>query len=114
LVEDFFLGNLHLIIGSLLKVLNIIIIKGGTCGGNGLSLCAALQDLKFPQPLLKALTAPAKRLVDRLRRRCESPLEDREGKPNSSRPLVVGKGLRPIELFAYIFSDFLIESRLRL
>jgi hypothetical protein len=70
LVEDFLLGSFHLIIGRLIKVLNVILIEGGACGGNGLSLCPALQNLQLPQPLLKALAAPVKGLVDRFGRGC--------------------------------------------
>ena len=55
-----------------------------------------------------------KGLVNGLGRGRESPLEDREGKPDGTGPLVVGKGIRTVELLADVFRDFLVESRLRL
>jgi hypothetical protein len=75
---------------------------------------APLQNFKFPQALLQALTAPTKRLVYGFRRGCEPPLKDRQGKANGPRPFIVGERLSTIEFIAHVFRHFLVESRLRL
>ena len=112
LIEDLLLGSFDLVIWSFLKVLHILGIEHGSCGGDRLRCRAALQDFEFPQALLQALAAPVQRLVDGLGRGGEPPLEDGEREPNRTRSLIVGERLGTIELLAHVVRDFLVEPRL--
>jgi hypothetical protein len=71
---------------------------------------ATLQQLKLAQPALQRLAPPAQRLVDRLRRRGEAPLKDRERETNGARALVILKRLSAIEFLAHIVGHFGVEA----
>lgn len=76
------------------------------------SFGAAMQEFQLAQSLLQALPAAAQRLIDRLRRRHQSTLQDGKREPDRPRPLVVLKRLGPVELLPDVFGDFLVETRL--
>ena len=112
LVEDPFFSSLHLVLGRFFEIFDVVGVEHGT-GGHGHGYCGpALQEFQLAQPLLQALAPAAQRLVDRLRRRGETPLQDGERKADRSRALVVLQRLRAVELLTHVLGDFLVEARL--
>ncbi len=112
LIEDLLLGRLDLVLGRLFEVLDVVGIehRAGTSGAR--SRGAALQELQLAQPLLQALAAAAQRLVDRLGRRGQAPLQDGEREADRAGALVVLQRLGAVELLAHVVGDFLVEARL--
>ena len=90
LVEDLLFCGLDFIVRSVFEVLDVLGVEGGEGGRHDRrGLAAALQDLELAQAALEPLAAAAQRLVDRLRRGSEAPLQNGEGKADRSGAFVV-------------------------
>ena len=112
LVEDLLLGGLDLVLGRFFEILDVVGVEHGARQGRRGRRGAALQELQLAQPLLQALAPAAERLVDRLRRRGQAPLQDGEREADRARALVVLERLGAVELLAHVVGDFLVEARL--
>jgi hypothetical protein len=113
LIEDLLPGFFDLVIWRILKVLQVLgKSSAGVAAADYLGGSAALQKFEFPQPLLQAFAAPAKRLVDGLGRGCESALQDGEREADRTRSLIVGERLGPIKLVTHVVGDFCVKLRL--
>ena len=110
LVDNLFLGVFEFGIGGVVEVVEVVGNQGRQArvdvDGN---LRSALQQLLFPEPFFQAFAAAAERLVDRLGRRCQTALQDRQGEADGSLPAFVFEGLGAVELLADVFGDFLVE-----
>ena len=62
------------------------------------NVSAALEHFELTQAAFQPLAPPAQRLVDRLGRGGESPLEERQREADRARPLGVGQRLRPVRV----------------
>src|SRR2546426_487401 len=87
-ITNFWGGDL--VVGRVLQVLDIFGIEcGDGCLDGRCDLGTTLKQLHLPETPLQPLTTAAQGLVDRLRRRREATLEDRERKANRARSFVV-------------------------
>ncbi len=76
-------------------------------------LAAALEQLQLAQAAFKPFPAAAQRLVDRLGRRSEAALQNRQREADRAGALVILKRLGAVELLADVIGDRLVESRPR-
>ena len=100
-----FLGFFELSLRGVFEVLEVFGVEVRRRHRHGLDRARALQDLQLAQPLFETLTSSPERLVDRLRRRGQTALQDGQGEPDGASALVVLERLGPVELFAHVFGD---------
>ena len=68
-----------------------------------------LQKGQLPQAALQALAPPPQRVVDRLRRGSEAPLQDGEGETDGAGTPVVLQGFGAVELAAHVLGNLLVQ-----
>ena len=110
LVEDLLLGGGDLVIRGLFEVLDVLLVE--LAFRHRRELARPLHRLHLAQAAFEALSAPAQRLVDRLGRRGEAPLQDREREADGAGALLVLKGLGPVELLAHVRGDLRVKASL--
>ena len=110
LVEDARLGVLDLLFRSVVEIRDVVRVElRSRERDDGRGLAAPLEHIELAQAALQPLTPPPQRLVDRLGRRGEPALQDRQRETDRARPLGVGKRLGAVELLAHVVGDGCIE-----
>ena len=113
LIEDARLGVLDLLLRRVVEVLGVVGVQiESRERDGGRREPAALLLLQLAQPPLQAFAPPAQRPVDRLGRRGQPPLEDRQREADRAGPLGVRERVRPVELLAHVVADGRVEPRL--
>ena len=110
LIEDRRLGGLDIAIRRVFEVRHLVRVQGQSGVGRGPG--AALEHLQFAQPALQTF-APPQGLVDRLRRRGQAALQNRQGEADRAGALLALQRLGAIELLAHVIANGLVEPRLR-
>ena len=111
LVEDLLLGRLDFVVGRVLQIFDIFRRRGPAplASSGRRDLAAALKDFQLAQPAFKPLAPAAQGLINRLGRRREAALQDRQGEADRPGALVVFQRLGAIELLAHIVGHLLVE-----
>jgi hypothetical protein len=79
----------------------------------GGALAAAMEHFQFAQPAFEALAAAAQRLVDRLGRGRQTPLQDGQRKADGAGALVVLQRFGAVEFLAHVAGDGPVEDGFR-
>ena len=115
LVQKACLGGLDLVLRCVLEVVYLVgIQRGRRQDRRGVGRSAPLEHLELPAPVLQSLPPPAQRPVDRLGRRRQPPLENRQRKADGAGPPGVGERLGAVELLPHVIGDGGVEAGLRL
>ena len=112
LVEELLLSYFDLRVGCIFQILHVIWIKNGTSKARRIPHASALQYLKLSQAALEAVAPSTQRLIDRLWRRGESALQDREREPDGASLFFVCEGLGAVKLVSNVIRDLFVKLSL--
>ena len=114
LVENARRGVFRLLFRRVVELRDVVRVelRSRERNGGGM-LAAALEPFELAQAALQPLAPPVQRLVDRLGRRGEPPLEKRQREADRARPLGVGECLGAVELLAHVVGDGRVETGFR-
>ena len=108
------LGVFDLLFRRVVEILDVVRVElRSRERDDGRGLAALLEHFELAQAALQPLAPAPQRLVDRLGRRGEPALQDRQRETDRARPLGVGERLGAIELLAHVVGDGRVEVGFR-